>query len=166
MQTFGKHSYHMENFKVLFEEGCDLYVGAFSSIGENVTIFLGGNHRYDWITTYPFPFKWDCAKYIPNARPSNGDVVIGNDVWVGNNSTIMSGVTIGDGAVIATRSVITKNVLPYAVMGGNPAKLIKMRFKDEDIAFLLKLKWWNWSEEKIKEKIDILMSPDISKLRS
>jgi acetyltransferase-like isoleucine patch superfamily enzyme len=109
-------------------EGTVLRVGRFCSIAGNVSIFLGGNHRSDWITTYPF----GCLKYFnkkPGHPSTNGDVVIGNDVWIGCNATILSGVKIGDGSVIAANSLVTKDVPDYSIVGGNPAKVIRKDFR-------------------------------------
>lgn len=138
-------------------EPTHLYLGKFTSIAGEVTIFLGGNHRVDWVTTYPFSvlFKdvWPEAAKIEGHPTSNGDVIIGNDVWIGFGSTILSGITVGDGAVIAANSLVTKNVPPYAIVGGNPAKLIKYRFDDQTIQRLLELAWWDWPLDKIRAHI-------------
>lgn len=154
--------------KVLFSDsGALLNIGKFCSIADNVTIFLGGNHRHDWITTYPFNkidhFN-DVAQHIKGHPSTNGDVIIGHDVWIGRGSTIMSGITIGNGAVIAANSLVSKNVGEYEIWGGNPAKLIKRRFDNNTIEQLLQNPWWDWEIEKVKARIDNLMStPNSSK---
>lgn len=152
-------------------EKVKLKIGRYCSIADNVKIYLGGNHRYDWVTTYPFPSPpmnqdWPNANHrgLPILPSTNGDVVIGNDVWLGDDSTIMSGLTIGDGAVVAARAVVTKDVPPYAIVGGNPARLIRKRFSDEFIAMLLELKWWNWHTDKINEYMPYLCSGDVMEL--
>ena len=154
--------------KILFENNdSNLIIGKFCSIADNVTIFLGGNHRTDWITTYPFNILNDDfpkAKKISGHPSSKGDVVIGNDVWIGRNVIILSGIKIGDGAVIAAGSVVTKHVGCYEIWGGNPARLLKKRFKDDEINNLLKLKWWDWKIEKINEEIYKLCSNNINYL--
>ena len=132
-------------------------IGKFCSIGANVQIYLGGNHHNDWITTYPFnamlPEIWG---EIDNGRAAtNGDVIIGNDVWIANNARIMSGVTVGDGATIANGAVVTKDVMPYSVVGGVPAVPIRTRWS-ASAAF--RLHWWDWPLEKIAEAAPILMS--------
>lgn len=99
---------------------------------------------------------------VTNAWDNKGDIVIGNDVWIGFEAVIMAGVTIGDGAIIASRAVVTKDVPPYSIVGGTPAKLIRKRFTDEQIDKLLRLKWWDWDEEKVRQNIDKIM--DVNKL--
>jgi len=144
-----------------WNEGATLKIGAFCSIAEGVKIFLGGEHRIDWVTTYPFNLLWEKGKHITGHPRTKGDVIIGNDVWIGSEAIIMSGVKIGDGAVIGTRSVVTKDVAPYAIVAGNPARLIRNRFEDETIHRLIELKWWDWTNEKIEEMLPLLLSSDI-----
>jgi acetyltransferase-like isoleucine patch superfamily enzyme len=139
-------------------EGMTLKVGSFCSISANVTILLGGNHRSDWITTYPFNVIFEEFTHIEGHPSSNGNVIIGNDVWIALNTLILSGVTIGDGAIIAANSVVTKDVEPYAIVGGNPAKKIKNRFDSETIEDLLRIQWWNWELEKIKAIVPLMLS--------
>ena len=145
-----------------------LIVGKYSSIGPDVSIILGGNHRYDWITTSQLPAetfqayeKFPKAKNIKNFIYSKGDIVIGNDVWIGAKSIILSGLTIGDGAVIAAGSVLSVDVKPYTIVAGNPAREIKKRFSDETIKKLLTIKWWNFSDEKVNEYSELLCSENI-----
>jgi GT2 family glycosyltransferase/acetyltransferase-like isoleucine patch superfamily enzyme/2-polyprenyl-3-methyl-5-hydroxy-6-metoxy-1,4-benzoquinol methylase/predicted Zn-dependent protease len=152
-------------------ENAKLKIGRYCSIAANVKIYLGGNHRHNWVTTYPFPSPpmnkdWPNTnnRGLPTLPTTNGDVVIGNDVWLGDDSTIMSGVTIGDGAVVAARAVVTKDVSPYAIVGGNPARLIRKRFSDKSIAMLIELQWWNWHVDKINEYIPNLCSEEVSAL--
>lgn len=149
-----------------FGEGSKLKVGKFCSISTNVTILLGGNHRIDWVTTYPFNAMSKDFPYGKNIKGhpwSKGDVVIGNDVWIGQNATILSGVSIGDGAVIASNAVVTKNVDSYEIVAGNPAKVIKKRFNDKIITELLEIKWWDWDNEKININIEFLCAQNIEK---
>ncbi|WP_301539625.1 CatB-related O-acetyltransferase [Paenibacillus sp. NEAU-GSW1] len=133
-------------------------IGKFCSIANGVTIMLGGNHRYDWGTTYPFSAFMPEYSYIANVSRSNGNVIIGNDVWLGMGATIMSGVTIGDGACIATNAQVTKNVPPYAIVGGNPARVIKYRFPQHIIDRMMEIKWWEWEPQQIEQVIPLLMS--------
>jgi acetyltransferase-like isoleucine patch superfamily enzyme len=162
-----EYSYGIKNIRVReWGEGADVKIGAFCSIADNVEIFLGGNHRTDWVTTYPFghihqdKFPWH-GKGHPATK---GDVVIGNDVWIGSGATILSGVNIGDGAVISAKSVVVKDVPAYGVVGGNPAKLLKMRFTEDQIERLLNNPWWDLPESRINELIPLLCSNDIEAL--
>lgn len=150
-----------------FGESNVLKVGKFCSIATGVNVYTGGNHRTDWVTTYPFGhINTDLFdKFNKEGHPkSNGDVIIGNDVWIGANTTIMSGVIIGDGAVIANNSHVVKNIEPYSIIGGNPAKLIRYRFSTKQIEKLLELKWWDWSIEKINANAQLLCSNNIDEL--
>lgn len=143
-----------------------MYIGNFCSIADNITICLGGNHRHDWVTTFPFGhiLKDKFNTFNGAGHPSsNGDVIIGNDIWIGANVTIMSGVKIGDGAVIAANSHIVKNVPPYTIVGGNPGRVIRLRFSEEQVQELLKIKWWDWEDHKINQYLHLLCQPDIQK---
>ena len=150
----GRFTYGLEHLAIReWGEGAALNIGSFCSISSSVTIFLGGNHRMDWVTTFPFGhiFQEELAGEGVSGHPAtNGDVIIGNDVWIGHGVTIMSGVTIGDGAVIAANAHVVKNVMPYEVVGGNPAKKIKNRFTAEIISLLSMLAWWEFPIEEIK----------------
>jgi acetyltransferase-like isoleucine patch superfamily enzyme len=165
--TYGKYTYGREHIKLhSWGERATFNVGAFCSIASNCNIYLGGNHKTDWVTTYPFGHinQKIFNKFDGVGHPSTkGDVIIGNDVWVGANVTIMSGVTIGDGAVIANNSHVVKNVEPYSLVGGNPAKLIKYRFTPEQIEKLLKIKWWYWDDKKINKFTPLLCNDNIDK---
>lgn len=139
-----------------------LYIGKYVSVGIKTTFLLGGNHNYKRITTWlPFDMNYD----LSNSLLSNGDIHIGHDVWIGEGATIMSGISIGTGAVIATNAVVTKNVDPYTIIGGNPAKPIKKRFSDDNIEFLLNSKWWDIDPEIIKNNQSIIFSEDFEKFK-
>jgi chloramphenicol O-acetyltransferase type B len=163
----GRHTYGHEQITIRhWGEPAELSIGSFCSIADRVVVFLGGNHRPDWVTTYPFPSfaeHWQKARGIGGVAITNGDVTIGNDVWIGSNATIMSGVTVGDGAVIATDSCVTRDVAPYAIVGGNPARLLRERFDAETVERLLVIRWWEWSDEKIEANVRLLCSVDIER---
>jgi acetyltransferase-like isoleucine patch superfamily enzyme len=162
--TVGDYTYGQPRIRWLMA-GRKVVIGKFCSLAPEVEIFVGGNHRPDYVTTYPFaalPSDWPGAK--GETPTSKGDVVIGNDVWIGTGARILSGVTIGDGAVIGAFAVVSKDVSPYAVAVGNPAREVKKRFDDATIKKLLKLEWWNWDEAKIRRNLEVLSSPDVEKL--
>ncbi len=147
-----------------WREGTRLFIGKYCSIAGGATVFLGGNHRPDWVTTYPFSAifdTWPEAKGIKGHPQSKGDVRIENDVWLGANATIMSGVTVGNGAVVAACAVVTKNVPPYAILGGNPARIIRYRFNEKTIKRLQEIRWWDWPEINIRKFMPVLLSNDI-----
>ncbi len=150
--------------------GDKLKVGKFCSIACGVKfLFTSANHTMHSISTYPFPIffeEWGLdVTNITSAWDNKGDIVIGNDVWIGYEAIVLSGVTIGDGAIIGTRAVVTKDVPPYTIVGGIPAKPIRKRFSDEVISKLLELQWWNWPENRIKENIDVIQSGRIKDLK-
>lgn len=157
-----------KNVKYHFDfVGDKLIIGKFCMIASNVTFIMNGaNHLTESITTYPFAIFGKGWKDAMNGKtyPTKGDTIIGNDVWIGYNTTIMPGVIIGDGAIIASNSNVTKDVEAYAVVGGNPAKEIKKRFPKEKIATLLKMKWWNWSLEKITKNVHLLTGNNVLEL--
>lgn len=148
----GKYSYGWQ--QLCYKETMLGEMGAFCSIAQNVTIPYG-NHPLDTVSTHPFFYGTIFGltdKNIPLAdvAPGNGKVVIGHDVWIGTGATILTGITIGTGAVIAAGAVVTKDVPPYAIVGGVPAKIIRYRFDEETIAQLLASKWWTWPDEKLR----------------
>ncbi len=157
-----------DNVKYHFDfVGDKLIIGKFTMIASDVIFFMNGaNHLTDAISSYPFSIfgeNWSGAmegKIFPN----KGDTVIGNDVWIGYKATIMPGVTIGDGAIIAAHSVVIKDVAPYSIVGGNPAKEIKKRFSTEMVEKLLELKWWDWDIEKITRHVKDLTGRDVGML--
>ena len=118
----------------------------------------------DWASTFPFYYQANIFKSSQNAFKKSGDTHIAHDVWIGSEAMIMAGVTIGSGAVVAARAVVTKDVAPYTVVGGNPAQVIKKRFDDTTIAKLLALKWWDWTEEEVKSAMPHLCSENMDSL--
>ncbi|MTI29482.1 CatB-related O-acetyltransferase, partial [Xanthovirga aplysinae] len=142
-------------------------IGKFCMIASGVTFIMNGaNHLTESISSYPFAIfgnGWDKAME-GKAYPTKGDTEIGNDVWIGYNATIMPGVKIGDGAIIGSNSTVVKDVEPYTIVGGNPAKDIKKRFTKEKIEKLLELKWWDWSLDKITENVNALTGSELDGL--
>ncbi|QJN46975.1 GNAT family N-acetyltransferase (plasmid) [Klebsiella pneumoniae] len=142
-----------------------LIIGSFCSIGSGASFIMAGNqgHRHDWASSFPFFYMQEEPAFSRalDAFQRAGDTVIGNDVWIGSEAMIMPGIKIGDGAVIGSRSLVTKDVEPYAIIGGNPAKQIKKRFSDEEISLLMEMEWWNWPLDKIKTAMPLLCSSNI-----
>jgi virginiamycin A acetyltransferase len=139
--------------------GDKLIIGKFCMIASGATFIMnGGNHLTEATSTYPFAIFGGAWQHAMDGKtyPSKGNTVVGNDVWIGHDATIMPGIHLGDGAIIATKAVVTKDVEPYSIVGGNPAKEIKKRFSEESIAKLLQLKWWNWDIEKITRNVHLL----------
>lgn len=139
-------------------------IGKFCSIASEVKILLGVDHRTDWNSTYPFNVFLNRYSYIKGHPYSKGNVTIGNDVWIASGVTILSGVTIGDGCVIAAGAVVTHSMPEYSVVGGNPARVLKMRFCEEKIAMLRKMKWWDWEYKDIYQVVPLLQSNNIEEL--
>lgn len=174
--TVGDYTYYddpedIRNFEknvlYLFEfMGDKLVIGKFCQIATGVRFIMNGsNHDMNGVSTYPFKVfggEWEAASM---EVVSKGDTVIGNDVWIGNSATFMQGITVGDGAIIGTNSLVTKNVPPYTIVGGNPAREIRKRFHDDTIQFLCQLKWWDWDIEKITQHLSLLTSGDIEGLK-
>lgn len=143
-----------------FGDGAQLRIGAYCSIADGVEIVLGGYHRTDWVSTYPFPKKISEARHIDGSSFSKGDVQIGSDVWLCSNATILSGVTIGPGAVVAAGAVVTRDIEPYAIVAGNPARVIGWRFDERTRNALLAIQWWNWPRDEVIKVVELLCSRD------
>ena len=151
--------------------GDKLKIGKFCSIACGAKfLFTSGNHAMQSISTYPFPIffeEWNLdGRNIRSAWDNKGDIIIGSDVWIGYEAVIMAGVIIGDGAIIAARAVVTKDVPPYTIVGGVPAKIIRKRFDDATIERLEKLRWWDWDAAKIQRNISAIQSGDIAALEN
>lgn len=146
--------------------GDKLIIGKFCQIATNVRFIMNGaNHPMNGFSTYPFKVfggEWSKSSLTPQIK---GDITIGNDVWIGNSATIMHGVKIGDGAIIGAGSLVTKDVEPYTIVGGNPAKEIRKRFDEETIQLLLAVKWWDWDIEKITNNIEVITKGNIEELK-
>jgi acetyltransferase-like isoleucine patch superfamily enzyme len=172
MLVMGRHSYAPPSFVRMFDgDSVRVIIGNFCSLATAVEIMPGGNHRTDTVTTYPLLRRLrregmgeaDPESIEAAGQPwSKGDVVIGNDVWIGQGAKILGGLTIGDGAVVAAWSVVTKNVPPYAIVAGVPARVVRQRFSPETVASLLRIRWWEWEDGVIVERIDELTSPDLA----
>lgn len=147
----------------VFEFGDDtiLRIGSYSSIAAGVKVLLGGEHRTDWLTTYPFPAMMKGLEDIKDYAPSKGDVVIGSDCWICADATILSGVTIGHGSIVAAGAVVTRDVPPFAVVGGNPCKFIRWRFDEDVREQLLQAAWWDWPMEEVKSVARMLSGSDL-----
>ena len=147
-----------------------LVIGKFCSIACGAKfIFNSANHTLSSLSTYPFPLffeEWGLEKKdVARAWDNKGDIVVGNDVWIGYEAVILAGVTIGDGAVIGARAVVTKDVPPYTIVGGVPAKEIRKRFPEETVAALLEMRWWDWPRERIAENIGAIQAGNLEQLR-
>lgn len=148
--------------------GDRLVIGKFCSIAHGATFIMnGGNHRTDWFTNYPFPIfghGWEGA--MPEAWPHKGDTRIGNDVWIGHGAAFMPGVHVGDGAIVASKAVVTKDVPPYSVVGGNPARVIRYRFDEATVDALLEVRWWDWDIERITRNLGAICGARLDLLQS
>ena len=161
--SFGNGTYSSDLKIYSWNEGAKFYIGSYCSIADGVQIYLGGEHNIDWVTTYPFNVLWTSGKHILGHPKTKGDVKIGNDVWIGKEAIILSGVTVGDGAVIGARSLVSKNIEPYTIVGGNPAREIRKRFDNQTIQELLKIRWWEWEPNRIERALPLLLNKDIDK---
>lgn len=177
--TVGRYSYysgyyHGHSFNdcvryLLPDAGVDkLYIGSFCSIGSGAAFMMAGNqgHRHDWISTFPFHYSAENPEFAaaPDGYIPAGDTVVGNDVWIGSEAMIMPGIRIGHGAIIGARAVVTRDVAPYAIVAGNPAREIRKRFDDARIAMLLEMAWWDWDAEELRDAMPLLCSGEIEKL--
>lgn len=158
----GEHSYGAPKIHWDKRSQSVAHIGRYCSIAYDVNILTGGNHNTQWVSTYPHRVMFDLPGKYKDGHPcSKGDVRIGNDVWIAHGATILSGVHIGHGAVVACRSVVTKDVEPYTIVGGIPARPLRQRFSTAEISALLAIEWWNWPDEKVKEAIPLLCGNDI-----
>ena len=162
---------NFEKYNVLYNydfSKVKLVMGKFCAIAAEARFIMTGDHKLDAFSTFPFPIfleGWEEAFNISDL-PVKGDIIIGNDVWLGYDCLIKGGVTIGDGAIIASRAVVVKDVPPYSIVAGNPAKVVKKRFDDATIARLQEIAWWNWDIEKINKHLKTICNLDLSKLEA
>lgn len=167
----GRHTYIGDSLVVkcmlgpleIQQYGIRCEIGNFCSIADNVTLFVACDHDTSILTTFPFDVIWGHPFTEGNKIKSKGSIIIGHDVWIASHATIMSGVTIGDGAVIGTRAIVTKDVPPYGIAVGNPARTVKKRFTEQQIEQLVKIRWGDWSDPKIRKNLQYIMSRDIDK---
>lgn len=150
--------------------GDRLIIGKFCAIAKGVEFIMNGaNHRMGGVSTYPFNIMgggWEKSVPTMEELPLKGDTVIGNDVWIGQNVTFLPGVHVGDGAIIGANSVVAKDIPAYSIAVGNPCRVVKTRFDEETVNYLLSLKWWDWPAEKIFEHLEALTSGDLSKIKA
>lgn len=157
--TVGKHTYGKPDVYA-WDKKTKLNIGNYCSIAEGVTFILGGEHRLDWVSTFPFNVKWEqwpSAKSIVGHPATKGDIILGSDVWLGHGALVLSGVKIGNGAIVGAGAVVTKDVPDFAIVGGNPARFIKWRFDESTRIKLTEMAWWEWSDEKISKNVHLLM---------
>ncbi len=158
----GRHTYGTPKVWVYQGSECKIIIGSFCSIAPGVQIIAGGIHPTNWVSTYPFRIMWQMPEAYRDGMPeTRGDIVIGSDVWLGTDATVLSGVSIGHGAVLAARSVVTHSVPPYAVVAGCTARVIKYRFEASVVDRLLKIAWWDWNEDKIREAVPLLSNSNV-----
>jgi virginiamycin A acetyltransferase len=179
--TVGEYTFYNDfmNDPVLFEKNNVLYhypinhdkliIGKYCSLACGVRfLFNSANHNMDSLSTYPFPIfyeEWGLdPRNVASSWNNKGDIIIGNDVWIGYEAIIMAGVTVGDGAIIGTRALVTKDVPPYTIVGGIPAKPIRKRFSEQTISSLLELRWWDWTEERIAKNLSAIQSGCLEQL--
>lgn len=146
-----------------WDESTKFEMGAYCSIADGVQVFLGGEHRADWVSTYPFSVFWPSAQTCTGHPASKGDVIVGNDVWIGTEAIILSGVRIGNGAIIGARAVVTKDVPAYAIVAGNPARIVRKRFDDSTVERLQNIQWWNWDANLIEAFLPLMLANNVSK---
>jgi acetyltransferase-like isoleucine patch superfamily enzyme len=157
--VIGRHTYGLPKIWMYRGSECKVVIGDFCSFAPGVEIIAGGVHPTNWVSTYPFRINWGMPGALRDGMPSShGDIIIGSDVWIGTGAMILSGVKIGHGAIVAARAVVTKDVAPYAIVAGVPARNLCMRFSQEVINQLLHVQWWNWPEDQIRAAVPLLSS--------
>lgn len=161
--SMGRHSYGRPQVRWYYGDDARVRIGHFTAIADDVVLSIGGSHPTGWVSTFPFRSRFrQPGAYRDGLPEAERDIVIGNDVWIGRGAMIMAGVTIGDGAVVAARAVVNKDVAPYAIVGGVPAKLIRHRFDEATVRRLLELQWWNWPDELIAERLPLFHTPEFA----
>lgn len=160
--VMGNMSYYAPNVVRYAGDTGRVIIGNFASVAPDADFYVGGLHRTEWVSQYGLRAMLD----LPGAHEDGfthgrGDIVVGSDTWVTNGCTVMSGVTIGDGAVIGTKAVVARDVRPYAIVVGNPAREIRRRFGDEQVEALLRIRWWDWPTETVRRHVALICSPDV-----
>lgn len=157
----GRFTYGKPEFK-LWGPHERIFIGSFCSIADGVTIFGGGEHNTHWVTTYPLRIAFGDVLAGEDGHPaSKGETRIGNDVWIGDGATIMSGTVIGHGAVVGARALVSCDVPPYHIVAGNPARVVRARFSEHQIASLLEIAWWDWPVERVRAASELLCNPNV-----
>jgi acetyltransferase-like isoleucine patch superfamily enzyme len=160
--VMGNMSYYAPNVVKFKGDTGRVIIGNFASVAPDADFYVGGLHRVEWVSLYGLRAMLELpGAYEDGFTHGRGDIVVGSDTWVTNGCTVMSGVTIGDGAVIGTKAVVAKDVRPYAIVVGNPAREIGRRFGDEQVEALLRIRWWDWPTDTVSEHVDALSSPDV-----
>lgn len=160
--TMGRHSYGRPAVRWYYGDTASVRVGNFVSIADDVVMTIGGSHPTEWLSTFPFRVHFGQPGAFEDGMPATrGDIVVGSDVWSARGARILSGVHIGDGAVVGAYSVVGRDVRPYAIVAGNPAREIRRRFSDDQIGRLLRIRWWDWSDEEIARAIPLLSSDGV-----
>lgn len=159
----GRHTYGHPTIDSYSGSEARVIIGHFCSISPGVLMITGGIHPIEWVSTFPFRTQWNLKGAHGDGTPATrGDIIIGSDVWIGTEAMILSGVSIGHGAVIAARSVVSKDVPPYAIAAGVPAKVVRYRFDEDTIKKLLEIRWWEWDDDRIREAVLLLSSTNVA----
>ncbi|HLL92551.1 MAG TPA: CatB-related O-acetyltransferase [Solirubrobacteraceae bacterium] len=160
--TMGRCSYGEPLVATFPGDSAHVRIGAFCSIGPDVILMDGGDHRTDWVSTFPFRARLGLPGAYEDGHPrSRGDIEVGNDVWIGRGARVRSGVSIGNGAVVASYAVVTRHVRPYAVVAGVPAREVRRRLRDEQVQALERIAWWEWPMDTIEARVAQLCSDDV-----
>lgn len=160
--VMGRYSYGRPRVRWYWGDDASVRIGHYTSIADDVLLMIGGGHPTGWVSTFPFRARFSQQGRYEDGSPEPAqDIVVGSDVWIGRGARILAGVQIGDGAVVGAYSVVAKDVRPYAVVVGNPAREIRRRFGDDHVARLLRLRWWDWPDEDVRAAIPLLNSDRI-----
>lgn len=162
----GDFTYGVPQINFIGHKNAYISIGRFCSFANGVKLFAGGEHHKEYVSTYPFSMFFNGRYKVGTHAEAKGPIIIGNDVWFGADAKVMSGVTIGDGAIIGAGAVVAKNIPPYAIVAGNPAKIISFRFDDETIKRLLDIKWWNWDYSMLDKAVPYIQSGNMEGLFS